>query len=207
MRPPPECVGDADYESASQDVRSRIIRGSENALRKWEKRVTPTIDVCSDVPILRPENWITKFSLMPHTMPERFSKYGKQSSTASHGCCLDWLKYLKIMKEFNTIARGEGDEEHRVIDIKKTVEDPQCFWKEYSHRLPSLFKVSNCVFAIAFSGADVERSFKKLRCVLPKDHTRRHEGADVEEGDVLLVQRCPSTSLCCQVGDLYFINS
>tara|TARA_R110002050_G_scaffold86921_2_gene184359 strand:+ start:2202 stop:2540 length:339 start_codon:yes stop_codon:yes gene_type:complete len=87
---------------------------------------------------------------------------------------MEWRKYRKIVQDLSDKRKKavEAEELGAVHDVDSVVEDAISFWNAHSSRLPNLYKVACNVFALCPSAAEIERSFKKLRMILPKDHQR-----------------------------------
>ncbi len=172
--PTVEFVDDEEYTRAKTAVLESVREGVAGALDKWKSRVTPTLQLFTDIEVLKPANWVSDFFSMPLQVSESVLSYGRLKEGARGECQMEWRKFKKIVKEFmekRKNAKENGDEE-AISDIDGRIDNAFVFWEVYSNRLPLLSRIAKNVFALCPSGAEVERSFKKLRMVLPKDHQR-----------------------------------
>lgn len=148
------------------------------ALSKWDTRVAPTLALVRTTELLKPAYWVlgNNLSIFPLVMPDKLFIYGKHSSETVNGGQVEWRRYRRILQDLcNSMKVEEGSTEinnARVDEVSLKLSSPQTFWDEHKGRLPCLYKLSLSVFAFCPSAAEVERSFKKLRAILPKDHTR-----------------------------------
>lgn len=174
LKPPAEYVDDEDYTRVSALVLESIIEGVAGALKKWDSRVHPTMQLFNDIEEMKPANWVSDIFSMPLHVSESVLRYGNLKEGAIGECHMEWRKYKKIMKELSETMKNatEARDEDAVSDVNSRVDDACKFWEAYSSRLPLLSRVASNILALCPSGAEVERSFKKLRMILPKDHQR-----------------------------------
>tara|TARA_R110002050_G_scaffold52516_2_gene119808 strand:+ start:3251 stop:4006 length:756 start_codon:yes stop_codon:yes gene_type:complete len=174
LAPIPEMQNDEECATIVVEVLRVMGEGIDGAISKWTKRVTPTLELCKFVEYFRPLWWVVegKTSTLPIAMTEDIlTKYGKYSRETGPSAVLQWRKYRKIVEAHATMYRSlDIDSDERLALIEKL--DEKRFWSENRSKMQSLFTVVNHVFAFCPSAAEVERSFKKLRAILPKDHSR-----------------------------------
>tara|TARA_R110002050_G_scaffold140075_4_gene264703 strand:- start:858 stop:1349 length:492 start_codon:yes stop_codon:yes gene_type:complete len=151
------------------------------AVTKRDKRVTPTLFLCKAAEYFKPEVWVLEnnMSNFPLTLPDGMFIYGKHSAATVNEGQVEWRRYRRILEDFYKIANSSSNEEREVDneddneeEVRKMVSPPQSFWDLHKSRLPCVYKLSISVFSFCPSAAEVERSFKKSRAILPKDHTR-----------------------------------
>jgi len=147
---------DPEYSAACNLVCDCIYRGGVLAISKWNTYVQNTLEVCQHACYLNPYYMAKNFDCLPLSLPREFEVYGVLSSNVRLTSFSEWITYRAIVKNLNTT---------KLIT-------PSEFWNDNCMRLQSLFKVAVSVLCVCPSAAEVERSFKKLRCILPKDHTR-----------------------------------
>ncbi len=153
------------------------MEGMNGALAKWETRVTATIDLCRAAEYMKPASWVLdgNMSKFPLTLPDNLFEYGKHSSETKNGGQVEWRRYRRVLEElYKTVTSAEGTSDGLLCkeEVKRKVSSPQSFWEAHKPRLPCLYKLSISVLCFCPSAAEVERSFKKLRSILPKNHTR-----------------------------------
>ena len=170
LRVPPECAGDEEYKVAQEKAVADIKRGAVKAVAKWDKRVKRTLELCRHAEIMKPHYWLTNFTEFPVELDDELTMYGKISSSMRDGICSDWLCYRRILRDYSSTYRSCDEDGKKDIEAKTL--QPSSFWVTNRSRMPNLAKLSQNVFAFCPSSADVERSFKKLRAILPKDHQR-----------------------------------
>ena len=171
--PSVEMNNNEEYAKARESVSAMVFEGRHAALQKWEERVQPTLDLCFHSELFKPLYWIEQ-SVLPEHFPKPLAFYGRLSTSVTTNCFSDWYKYTRFIANLKTNLEVHVDEydDKKVAEIKGEVEDYIKFWKVNGHRFPSLSKIAECVLAFCPSGAEIERSFKLLRNILPKDHTR-----------------------------------
>tara|TARA_R110002050_G_C8826781_1_gene504845 strand:- start:100 stop:765 length:666 start_codon:yes stop_codon:yes gene_type:complete len=170
LRPPPECMNDPSYLTAQEKATAAVLSGTALAINKWNKRVKRTLDLCRHAETVKPFYWVQNYTEFPVEMEEEMMTYGKVSRSVRDGVFADWLNYRRIIREYSTSYRTCEAEDKKALEEK--LSDYSSFWLAHRARLPHLAKVSQNIFAFCPSSADVERSFKKLRAILPKDHQR-----------------------------------
>ena len=181
LRVPPECTNDSDYKNAQEKAIADVKRGAALAIIKWGKRVKRTLELCRHAEIMKPLYWLQNFTEFPVELDEDLTAYGKISRAVRDGVCSDWLSYRRILRDYSTYYRSCDEEDKKALEEKMS--DPSSFWMTHRARLPHLSKISQNIFAFCPSSADVERSFKKLRAILPKDHQRD----SIKEGTLMRV--------------------
>tara|TARA_R110002050_G_scaffold23108_1_gene62606 strand:+ start:1663 stop:2331 length:669 start_codon:yes stop_codon:yes gene_type:complete len=173
LKPTAEFTNDEEYDRARNVVLQCVVEGVEGAMKKWDVRVRETTSMFRNIEELKPANWVSDFHSMPSLLPESLFIYGNLKEGARGECYMEWRKYRKIVQEMaEKRKKATKAGEHEAVSEIDCVVDANGFWDVYSHRLPNLSKVFKNVFALCPSGAEVERSFKKLRMILPKDHQR-----------------------------------
>tara|TARA_R110002050_G_scaffold44254_2_gene105497 strand:+ start:1820 stop:2290 length:471 start_codon:yes stop_codon:yes gene_type:complete len=131
--------------------------------------VQETLKLCKDAELLKPINWIDNVYLLPSEIPSSLHRFGLLKEGALHDSYGEWQKYLRAIRDMSSSIQLCQDEK----DIKQLKDKftTDVFWGE-SSKLPALKKIAGALFAYCPSGAEVERSFKKLRMILPSDHQR-----------------------------------
>ena len=89
----------------------------------------------------------------------------------------------------------DGEHDSKVEEVKSSFQDHVKFWTLNKNRFPSLSRLAAYVLALCPSGAEKERSFKLLRCILPKDHTRDSLGPDMIKHEMFFAYNRDSLQL------------
>lgn len=149
-------LNDPEYQSAHAITIRNVQDGALLAKEKWDVYVEKTVSVCKYSSYLHPYEMNVSFESLPLSLPSSFGEYGVLSEESRLNAFADWVTYRSIVR---------GLEASKPMALEE-------FWTKHSHRIPSLAKIAYGILSLCPSGAEIERSFKKLRNILPKDHTR-----------------------------------
>tara|TARA_R110002050_G_scaffold300600_2_gene470728 strand:- start:317 stop:742 length:426 start_codon:yes stop_codon:yes gene_type:complete len=112
--PVKEFEGNVEYAQARSKVLSMIEEGQHSSLDKWEKRVKPTLQLCS-------RSFIDKE--LTDDIPDGLTKYGRVSTVVITNCYSNWYKYRRSIQDYKERVKNASQEEaaNVLANVKKEI--------------------------------------------------------------------------------------
>lgn len=169
----------AFMEKVELNLTSIVERAAKAALEKWKERISPYCDIAHAQALFNPRN-------AAHTLakncsfPLSLKRYLPINQSQLNRVLEEWRVYLELLSvQLKSSEAKKVYDEISISEWWQTQADNGSFGHD-----GILLRYVEFFLAIRLSGAEVERSFKKLRRTLPKDHSRDNMNDDLIESEM-----------------------